>query len=131
MQWLVDQLINLFMDQAGFVDRGTPGDFDYDLADMIFNTAWHDLDLSHIVPVGAKAIALTVYFQCDDANVVFLLRNKDNTGPYNVSRCYGQVGGLYMAADMIIGCNSNRMIQYRGYAAAWTYFKLTVRGWSG
>ena len=125
----VDKVDGLHAAQIGFVDRGTASAHDKVLADFTTDATWRDLDLSAIVPAGAKAILLQLLIQDDVANSAITLRKNGNTNGYNIGRVRTQVANIYNEADLIIPCDSNRIIEYYGSNVTFTAIYLTVKGW--
>lgn len=114
---------------GGFTDRGDPGVKDFGIGDFTTNDAWHDLDLSGIVPAGAKAVALSVLIKDNAINSTFLLRKNGNTGGVNVSKMRTQVANLFHDGDCIVALDSNRIIEYYATSTVWTGIDITVKGW--
>ena len=67
---------------AELVNRGDPDAYDFTLGDFIRDSAWHDLDLSAIIPVGTRAIIFNTQLQSTTTNISFWMRSKPYDGRY-------------------------------------------------
>lgn len=113
-----------------FVDRGDPTDWDFEFADFELDATWRDLDLSSVVPSGAVAVLLRVEVRDDGGNNIFMLRENGNSNNFNVGRITSQVAAVYMRADVIVACDSNRIIEYYGgTTTTWNTVYITIAGW--
>lgn len=117
----------------GFVDRGDPAANDFTIANFTRDETWRDLDLSAIVPTGAKAVALQVKIQHDLANESFGLRKNGNSNEYNTSWVRTQVAGQTIYAMLPVACDTDRVIEYFATAPTgaddFTAINVTVMGW--
>lgn len=113
----------------GFVDRGDPVGFDFAVGDFITDGTWRDLDLSGIVPAGAKAVSLKVYVEDNLVGQSFLLRENGNTNPYNAPIILTQIANVPCGADLIVVCDSNRVVEYFASNTTWTALFLVVKCW--
>jgi hypothetical protein len=112
-----------------FVDRGDPATVDWDESTLTIDGAWHDLDLSSIVPVGAVAVVLHVTAYNDTSFLWLAFRKKGNTRAWNSGSIYG-FSDIPSACDLVVSLDSNRMIQYMGSnpsGANWC--PVVVGGW--
>jgi hypothetical protein len=112
-----------------YVDRGDPSANDFLLANFTTDEVWHDLDLSSIVPNGAKAVHFRSVLKGNTAGARLVLRKKGNANSYNVSTACIQVANVEYYGDLIVSCDSNRKIQYWAQNITWSAITLTVRGW--
>lgn len=132
MQWLIDMVTEKVLAEIGippvFVDRGDPAVADWTEATLTINSAWHDLDLSTIVPEGASTVLFNGYIRDDAVNSYFFLRSKDNAGLYNISAIITQVANVPVQRDMVVKLTSDRKISYTGFTGT-DFVSLTVRGW--
>ncbi len=114
---------------AGYVDRGDPVAQDFDDADLTTDGAWHDLDLSSIVPNGAIAVALRLSVKDGAVDSRVRFRKNGNSNTANVAQIRTQVIDLFINADLKVGCDSNRVIEYWASSLAFTNIDITVKGW--
>lgn len=116
-----------------FQDRGDPAAYDYeetgDKSILDTDGDWHDLDLSAIVPTGAKAILLRVSIQDDSVGSFFLLRKNGRVSDFNIAILRTQVADAYIDQAIVIACDTNRVIEYKGSDVAFSLVALVVSGW--
>jgi len=112
-----------------YVDRGDPAAYDFAVGDFTTDGTWNDLDLSGIVPAGAKAVHLFMVLVDDAAGSLLLFRKKGNTSIFNVAGGSTQVVGVDFDCDIIVSCDANRVIGYYGSNLAFTTINLVVKGW--
>ncbi len=112
-----------------FHNRGDPGFWDFILGNFTTDANWYDLDLSTIVPVGAKTILIHVQLT-DNASASFVgFRKNGNSSIYNVAYAQTQVSGITNYISLIVPCDSGRIIEYQFSNTTFTAIKLTVGGW--
>jgi len=133
MQWLIDIVKEWTIAQnyltQGFVSRGDPANADFELGNFTTDNAFHDLDLSAIVPADAKAASIcTVARDTTDIGSIKIQRSD-----YNSIRTMG--GQAIIKANRIeyemftISMNTDRKIKYSISASGWNFLTLTVAGW--
>lgn len=119
--------IKLFSDQ--FVDRGDPAAYDFTLTDFTTDGAWHDLDLSSIVPPGSSA-AIFISTIKDNLILSYIqFRQESNANPYNISLALILAANLSFNHNHIVSCHPNSKIQYMASNTTFTEINLIVRGW--
>lgn len=133
MQWLIDIVLEWIIAQGylttAFADRGDPAAADFDENDLTLNDAWHDLDLSGIVPEGATAVCLYCSIFAGGIFNYLYLRKKGNANFVNISGLVTQVNGIPNDNDVIVPLDANRVIQYFGETGFPGNLTLTVKGW--
>jgi len=112
-----------------YVDRGDPSNVDFQIGDFITDGTWHDLDLSSIVPAGAKAVHLWLNIKDDVAGSQFRIRKKGNINDFNRLSQVTQVSDVYISTDSFVSIDSDRKVQYKGDNVTFTNIQITVRGW--
>lgn len=112
-----------------FTDRGDPADWDYTQADLTTDGTWRDLDLSSIVPDGAKAVLLYVELLDDSVGAHIRFRKNGNSNSINISRVRTQITNLFIDQDLVIPCDANRIIEYNTSPIVFTTIRITVKGW--
>lgn len=112
-----------------FHDRGDATDWDFEVGDLNTNGAYHDLDLSGIVPAGAKAVALYVYIADDAVNSYLWFRKNGNANSYNRSLLRIQVANVYYDTNIVVACDTNRVIEYLAANVTWVAISILVIGW--
>jgi len=133
MQWLIDIIKDWIVAEgylkSSYIDRGDPFITDFEAGDLTTDGQWHDLDLSAIVPAGAKAVVFRVYVMNTTAMSDFRMRKNGNSNAKNTSELYTQVGNIVYTADMIVSPDTNRIIEYTAFLFGWTTLSLTIKGW--
>lgn len=144
MQWLIDIIKEWVLAQGyatqawvqaqgylttSFVDRGDPAIEDFNSGDITDDDAWHDMDLSGIVPAGAKAVAISVSMLAVQTGLAFYLRRKGNANAFNVAVGYTQVAYLAKGLDLVVPLDGDRFIQYNAANGNWLVLDVTVKGW--
>lgn len=133
MQWLIDICVKRILDEIHippvFVNRGDPALWDFEDADFVTDGTWQEMDLSGIIPLGTKAIAVWCYVLDDlvDSYIQFKTRGNDNN--INSSQLRTQVANIIMSADLIIIPNPDRLIQFRASDTSFTNIRFIVKGW--
>jgi hypothetical protein len=113
---------------GSFVDRGDPAVVDYDQTSLTSDGNYHDLDLSVIVPAGAKAVLLAVYYKHATPGSYIRLRKNGYTNANNAATLVAQVNGVFAIGDFIISCDENRFIEY-ACTAGTVETDIIVKGW--
>lgn len=129
----IDNIMRNILDAAReygfFVDRGDPVGWDYTQADFTEDGAYHELDLSAIVPEHAKAVLLTMLLETTTLGEYGLFRRHGNTSGINTSTIRPQLSNIRMTSDLVCPLDSDRKLDYLFTAAVWTRIRVTVKGW--
>ena len=112
----------------GFVGRD-PAALDYAVGALTTDGATHDLNLSAIVPVGAKAVLFAVGIQDDATNKSFTLYKKGQTYLFNYAGGNIIVVNLPHYFEAVVECDANRVVSYIASNTTWAIIDITVRGW--
>lgn len=112
-----------------FVDRGNLADFDFEMGDFTIDGAWHDLDLSAIVPSGAKTVAFVCRIRSMNVNYLVQFKEKGNVNDYNRAWLWTQVAMINKGGNFNCAVDSDRKIQYKVRAGVWSAIDLTIKGW--
>lgn len=112
-----------------FHDRGDPAAWDWRLVNLTEDGAWHDLDLSAIVPAGAKAVLLRVRYSADAITHNAKFRKNGNANVYNMGILYASVANIFMMQDIVCACDSNRVIEYLLTSPNTTACDICIKGW--
>lgn len=129
MQWLIDLIIEAIGIPPTFIDRGDPATSDFSGPAFTRDGAWHDLDLSAIIPAGATAVLFA--FEGENAGVAreAKFREKGNVNDKNRSRMIIQIAMVRLTGDFVCPLDANRFIQYNLSALGWLANVFTVKGW--
>ena len=114
-----------------YIDRGDPSDWDFDIGDFIIDTDPHELDLSAIVPEGAKVVHFRVnaIFESTDDCITFF--KCGDSFELNGHQIIVQAAGQVDVGDIFIELDDNRKIAYEAGSGAppISALNLVVRGW--
>jgi len=126
---------NLFLKRAlkgeieMYVNRGDPAAYDFAKEDLTIDGGWHDLDLSSIVPVSAKAVLLVGHVMGNAVDWEIMFRKKGNTNEINHGGMETLRANIERCRMMIVAIGSDQTIQYKADNQAWATLDLAVRGW--
>lgn len=133
MQWLIDIAIKAMKDwyalYGGFHDRGDPAAVDFVLANFEVDGNWHELDLSAIIPDGAKAVLFRADFEATTIEKAVWFRKPGNTNTINMSIPWTQVATAEKKEDYTCPISTDRKLEYNFRPAAWLKFDFVVKGW--
>lgn len=113
----------------GYVNRGDPAAYDWSLITLDADEAWHDLDLSGIIPEGTAAVSITVLGRCGAVDEFIYLSTTGFTNMKNRAELRTQVAGVFTSIDMVIAPDADRKIKYAISVAAWDKVYIMVKGW--
>lgn len=133
MQWLFD-IVEEMMEAAGFlkaayIDRGTHPASDFVLGDLVVDGVFHDLDLSSIVPVGAKGVNIHIPAKSTVITDVFYLKPKSHPVTFASCTIRPQIANHITCIRRAFAIDSDRIMEYRFTGVGWNYIRLTVKGW--
>lgn len=129
MQWLIDLVIEAIGIPPCAIYRGDPASTDVEKADFLVDGAFHNLDLSSIVPAGAKLVLFTLTLKSDAASKYTYWKMKGQTNNANRTTARTQSAGIIISYDCQVFLSEDRMLEYRIQAALWITISLTVKGW--
>ena len=115
--------------RVNYVDRGNPYLWDWTHATLTTDNTWRDLDCNAIVPAGAKAILFYLHVSDDAIGGEFYLRKNGNLWTINWGGVINSVANQAFPAHIIIPCDANRVVEYRGTSKAWTAIAIAICGW--
>ena len=111
-----------------FVDRGDPAGSDWTQAGLTMDNAWHDLDMSGVVPAGTKAVLVRICTKSAGVGDYLQIRKKGNANALNVITCKTIVAAVQQWVDGTVFCNGDRKVQYLA-SVAFTNILITIGGW--
>lgn len=112
-----------------FVDRGDPAAADFDKTDFTADATYRDLDLSGIVPEGAKAVVFLLYIDNALVGSPARFRTAGNANEVNTAQASTQVAGIPLVVDLVCPLSAARHIEYYFRAVVWINIFFTVKGW--
>ena len=120
-----------YLAPGAYVDRGDPAAYDFEQGAMTTDNTWRDMDLSSIVPAGAKAVLLSVWArQTTDTERQYSFRKNGNSNAYAMSTNFNQVTSKLQGNDFVVSLDANRVIEYRfETGVTWSLIRITVKGW--
>lgn len=112
-------------------DRGDPSSVDFTSATITMDAAWHDMDLSSIIPDGVKTILMRVLMYTSSGNQMALyFRKNGNTNSNNKASIITPGASKYVTQDLIVSVDSSRIVEY--YCTndgVERIIEITVCGW--
>ena len=114
-----------------YIDRGDPAVADFSIGDLTLNNAFHELDLSSIVPSDAagKRVHLRVTMSNSTIGKNVIFRELGNTNTENAEHLAVEIANIYITRDWWVPMDAARKIEYVAESGGWTVFNVTVRGW--
>lgn len=112
-----------------FVDRGDPAAYDYAKEDLTIDGAWHDLDLSAIVPEKAKAVFIAGHLQGNAVDWKIAFRKNGNVNEIVHGGMETLRAGVERHRSSTIALDGDRKIEYNADNQAWTTLDLVIKGW--
>lgn len=113
----------------GFVDRGDPAAADGSAATLTKDSAWHDWDLSGVVPHGAQSILLRTQLQANAVDKFAMFRKKGHVNAFNRSQIRSTTANVWLMQDLVVAVDANRKIQYNVSIAGITGLWISIAGW--
>lgn len=112
-----------------FTDRGDPAAWDFTISNFTRNGAWHDLDLSGIVPVSTKAVYICVVVIASSPAKSVMFRKNGNSNEYNKYHLITQAANIRIDGFGWVACDSNYIIEYLVTDTTVSTINFLVRGW--
>lgn len=112
-----------------YTDRGDVAAADWTHATLTADGAWHDLDLSAIVPAGATRVR---FYGVIGDDVVFRwlsFRKNGFVNTFNRFVVATQVAGVNMYYQGEVECDTNRVIEYQLTNTVFTLINVNIIGW--
>lgn len=112
-----------------YVSRGNIPDFDFGVNDLIADSQWHDLDISHIVPSGERLVKVVFAVQAAVNTPGLILRHPGHTNNRNNIRTGNCPPGrcIWESGDVL--CNVDGKLKYYLYTGTYNTIHITIRGW--
>lgn len=129
MQWLIDIIKEVIHGQLGFFNRGDAVAKDFSIGNFTADNAWHDLDLSGIIPENAKAVLCRIRLRSTAISSIARFRTKGFVGNDNQAQPGIMVADLMHWYDIIVLPDADRIVEYRMSAGFWVNIDLTIGGW--
>lgn len=112
-----------------FVDRGDPAAYDYTLTNFTQDNAYHDLDLSAIIPAGAIAVLIIIEYYLSTLGYLINFRKNGNANERNIAQIRPTVQDVWSSQQIIVSLDANRIIEYKITGDAFGGLNATISGW--
>ena len=115
-----------------WVDRGDPSAADFRIGDLTADGAYHDMDLSSIVPAGATQVRLGIFLSNSQGAGQWKVRfrKNGNSNSHHAPMIRTSVANLVIDGSLQVFCDSSRVIEYQlENDANYTQVDITVLGW--
>ena len=112
-----------------FVDRGDPDTYDYAKEDLTIDGAWHDMDLSGIVPEKAKAVFIIGHLQGNGVDWHIMFRKSGNVNEVAHGGMETLRSNVERHRSSIVALDSDRKIEYKVDNEAWDTLDLAIKAW--
>ena len=112
-----------------YVDRGDPASVDFVYTDLTRDGAWHDLDLSSIIPTTARAILIELDIESAHTDNHFLFRKDGNTYNINHTGAVTKANNKDQHKTCIVATSNTQKVEYKADTATWSLIDIVVRGW--
>jgi hypothetical protein len=114
---------------AGMGIRTEPGAWDW--TSFTIDGANHDLDVSSIVPAGAKWVLFQYELTNTQANVYFGLHKNGGSAWFDAGLVYSQVANVPIRGQLWVQCDLNRIVEYIFQnTGSWSSTALSVVSWA-
>ncbi len=112
------------------INRGDPAVKDFETVDFTIDNAWHDLNLTAIIPAMTGFLFCTVEINYNAIGRLVQFRTKGNVNRPNVSAIRSVAVNSPNVADITIPTAGNQIIQYKIEHTDFLNISLTVKSWS-
>ncbi len=140
MQWFIDVIMAMVADllaafkvtihgQLGYFNRGDPATNDFAVGDFTQDGAFHVLDLSGIVPAGARAVAFRCQVRSAAANKILTFLSNGQFNIVNAGVCRTVVANMRHEFALTVNVDSDRKAKYHASVAGFNIINCTVTGW--
>ena len=114
---------------GAMVDRGDPATPDFVDTDLTTDGAWHDLDLSGILPAGNITVLLRIVGNIAAGGKTVRLKTKGNTNDANAFLAVSSISGVVFGADATVVVDAAEKLEYKTSNDSFTTLDITVAGW--
>jgi len=111
-----------------FVARTPTVMTDFSKTSFTWDATWHNLDMSAIVPIKAKAVLVEVGLQWNSVNLQVFLRHPDDTYEYGAIEIRQTVASQTQYRTVLIPVK-NATISYKTWNGASQIFNWVILGW--
>lgn len=112
-----------------FVDRGNFSGTDFYQGDFTRDETWYDLDLSDIIPAGAKAVLVCIKMGASATGAQVKFRTKGYADEGNMVHIIVAEANVNEYNEVWIIPDSDGIISYAIWPTSGLYLNLFIRGW--
>ena len=113
-----------------FTDRGNVASADFSAGDLTKDGAWHDLDLSGIIPAGTKRVMLRVQIIALATIGVMKVKTKGNAQDVNVDIASMETNGFPENTTLLVVPDADGIVEYWMTNVTYITVLVTVAGWT-
>lgn len=106
-----------------------PAAADWDYTAFTRDSAYHDFDMSAVVPSGAVLVALTVYMKRSAVGKQWRWRSTSWNTVYGNEYLFSQVANIDLAASILVPIDATGKVSYYAESVNWVAGNVTVKGW--
>lgn len=110
-------------------DRGDVAAYDYTVATLTADGAWHDLDISGIVGAARRLVLINTYLKDNAGGKMLSLKTKGNVNGINIEECSTVVADKTCSRNAWLYTDTNGVLQYNIEVATWANTDLAIRGY--
>lgn len=133
MQWLIDIVAEKVIAEIGippcWIQRPDFDGNDFLKEALTIDNAWHELDVSAIVPAGASAAHFHIKVDANTIGGVIYMRPRGRSEFTGTCKVRPQVAGQPIAYFPTVGLDSSRIIEYRISSAVWVLINIKIEAW--
>lgn len=122
-----DRIVNLALGDT-YVDRGASEAWDFSLVDLTCDNTWRELDLSSIVPAGAKEVKIRLRLRATAIDEYVIFRQNGVITIYNIAAQRTVVANVVHDVNVEVSCDTNRVVEYLGSLNV-SHADIFIRGW--
>lgn len=111
------------------VNRGDTTNPDWNAGTLTMDGNWNDLDLSSIVPAGAKSVTLIIMYMATSAANTLQIRTKGFAQAGNIQALKVPVIAQAGYVQRTVYPDSDGVIEYKATVANWITLDVTVNAW--
>ena len=105
-----------------------PLDWDFTITDLTMDDAWHELNLSEIVPKEAFQIDIHMTIRDATPGLTFRVRKKSGTN-YSAITVYTQAANLYETSEGMLDISEEGIVEYYGSVGLSDFLFLAITGY--
>jgi len=112
-----------------FSYRGNAGGVDLVTTSIFKDAAYHEWDMSGIIPAGTKLVLLKLWrIRSTATDNTAQFRPKGGEDLYNTAHWTCPLGNEYFYPDILVVPDADGIIEYK-FSASFNYCEFLVRGW--